>query len=245
MWSIRMRASKTKNNVEEHISGAEGIYSLNEVEKILKQFLKRALEHSKGVPDKIVLTVEKIKEPIEKVKALPIKTILCKSPEEAHEVVRKKLTQLGISENAILSAWDIIKKYKMRGATLIDSITGERLEPDKERGVRVSRIQMDKKRKYQILKKIKNIAIQPQRVVEAITVASKVVSSGAIIAEICVSDNPDYTTGYISSKETGYLRITNIKNTGEQIGGRAFFVKIPVDIEKLIKFLERTPVIII
>uniref|UniRef100_A0A7C4AJJ8 6-carboxyhexanoate--CoA ligase n=1 Tax=Thermodesulfovibrio aggregans TaxID=86166 RepID=A0A7C4AJJ8_9BACT len=245
MWSLRMRASKIENNKEKHISGAEGIYSLTEAEKVLKNFLKRALEHPKGSPDKIVLTVERIKEPIQKINTLPLKTVLCKSPDEAHEVVKKYLGELGISEKALLSAWKVIKNYKMRGAALIDSLSGHRLEPDKERGVRVSRIQMDKKRRIQIFKKIGKLSTEPQRVIEALTVASKVASCPEIIAELCVSDNPDYTTGYIASKLLGYLRITNIKNEGQDIGGRAFFVKTPSDIEKLIKFLEKTPVIVI
>jgi len=64
----------------------------------------------------------------------------------------------------------------MRGATLIDAFTGERLEPDKKRGVRVSRIQMATKKRLQILRKIKKFTTEPERVIEAVTVASKVIS---------------------------------------------------------------------
>lgn len=245
MWSLRMRASKIENNREKHISGAEGIYRITEVERMLKKFLQRAIQHPKGMPDRVVLTVEKIREPIQTVKALPVKTIFCESPEEAHKVVKKYLTELGISEKALSVAWKVIKNYKLRGATLIDAFRGHRLEPDKDRGIRVSRIQMDKKRRWQILRKIRNLSTEPERVIEALTLASKVASCPEIIAEICVSDNPDYTTGYIASKLSGYLRITNIKNKGEDIGGRAFFIKTPLDIKKVIEFLERTPVIVI
>jgi|YNPNPStandDraft_1061719.scaffolds.fasta_scaffold04283_3 6-carboxyhexanoate--CoA ligase len=245
MWSVRMRASKIENEIEKHISGAEGIYNLAETQKALKQFFKRAIEHPNGLPDRIILTIEQIKEPINKIKSLPIKTLFFKSSEEALKTVKDKLIQLGISEKAILSALDVIKNNKMRGATLIDSITGNRLEPNKQRGVRVSRIQMDKKTKFKILRKIKNLSSDPQRVIEAVTIASKVSSANGIIAEICISDNPDYTTGYLSSKNLGYLRITNIKKEGETFGGRAFFIKTPVDLEKIINFLERTPVIVI
>lgn len=245
MWSLRMRASKIEDNEEIHISGAEGIYNFDEIEKFLKKFFKRAIEHPKGIPDKIVFTVEKIKEQIQSVKALKVKTIFCESPDKAEETINEHLTKLGVSGKAIKEAWNVIKGQRMRGATLIDCLTAERLEPDKKRGVRVSRIQMDRKKRIQILRKIKNFATEPQRVIEAITVASKVASCPEVIAEICVSDNPDYTTGYIASKDFGYLRITNIKKEGEIIGGRAFFVKTPFDIEKLIKFLERTPVIVL
>lgn len=245
MWSLRMRAAKIENDAEEHISGAEGIYNFSEVERLLKKFFQRAIKHSNGMPDKVILTIEKIKEPIHEIKALTVKTIFCSSPDDAQNISREYLINLGISEKAIVTAWNVIKNHKMRGATLIDAFTGGRLEPDKKRGVRVSRIQMATKKRLQILGKIKNFTTEPERVIEAITVASKVISFSEIIAEICVSDNPDYTTGYIASKESGYLRLLNIKNKGEHIGGRAFFVKSPVDLNKMIEFLERTPVIII
>lgn len=244
MWSLRMRASLLEKNREIHISGAEGIYKFEELERVLKKYLKRALEHPNGTPDKVVLTVEKIKEEIQSIRALPIETVFCDTPEQAQKFIDSRLAELGISEKAIALAWSIIRGQKMRGAALIDCLTAERLEPDKDRGIRVSRIQMDNKRKIQILKKIKKLTSEPQRVIEAVTVASKVASLPEIIAEICVSDNPDYTTGYIASKKFGYLRITNIKKEGTPIGGRAFFVKTPIDIERLIKFLEKTPVIV-
>ena len=49
------------------------------------------------------------------------------------------------------------------------------------------------------------------RVKEALMLASKAASWPDVIAEVCISDDPDYTTGYIASKELGYLRIPNIK----------------------------------
>jgi 6-carboxyhexanoate--CoA ligase len=71
-----------------------------------------------------------------------------------------------------------------------------------------------------------------------------VASCRDIIAEICISDDPDYTTGYIASKKFGYLRIPNIKNYGEMHGGRVFFVRENADADRLIEFLEKTPVVI-
>lgn len=245
MWSVRMRASINKDGLEEHISGAEGIFNIDEIESYIKKFYKRAMEHPKGIPDKIVVTIEKLKEPIQTVRALNVKTIFCEDPEEAYQFLKENIIKLGISEEALNTAWNTIRYNKMRGATVIDAKSGVPLEPDKERGVRVSRIQMDKRRKSQVLKKIKNLTSQPHRVIEALSIASKVASLNEVIAEICVSDNPDYTTGYLSSKDLGYLRIMNIKKEGEKIGGRAFFVKTPLNIEKLIYYLEKTPVIVL
>ncbi|GAB6183531.1 6-carboxyhexanoate--CoA ligase [Thermodesulfovibrio hydrogeniphilus] len=245
MWSVRMRASKNEHEKEKHISGAEGIYDFSELNKAINQYLKRAFEHSRGQPDKIVLTVEKIEQPVKKIPALPIKTIFCNTKDEAMEFVRLKLKELGVSENAIDLAFEVIKNQEMRGATMIDSLTGKRLEPDIKRGVRVSRIHMDKNKRLIVLRQIKKLTPQPQRVVEALTIASKVSSRNDIVAELCISDNPDYTTGYLASRDLGYLRITNIKNRGDEYGGRAFFIKMPCNIADLIYFLEKTPVIVL
>lgn len=245
MWSVRMRASKNEKNLEKHISGAEGIYDYLQIDKVLKQLFKRAFEHPKGKPDKIVITIEKIYDEIQLVTALPINNFFPNSPEEAFSLIREKLNSLNITDKALYSAFEVIKTCPMRGATLIDSITGERLEKDKTRGIRVSRIHMEKGKRMKLLRYLKSLSAQPQRVIEALTIASKVVSYPEIIAELCISDNPDYTTGYVASKNFGYLRIANIKNNGEDIGGRAFFIKTPCNIEKLIHYLEKKPVLVI
>lgn len=245
MWSVRMRASQKRANEERHISGAEGIFEYEGIERAVKKLLRRAFEHSRGRPDRIVITVEKITDEITTIPCLSLNTYFASSPENAYEKIFEILGSLGISEKAINRAFDVIKKESMRGATLIDSISGERLEKDKARGVRVSRIQMDKRRGMKLMRKVRKLSTEPQRVLEAITVASKVASCPEIIAELCISDNPDYTTGYIASSNLGYLRITNIKNRREEIGGRAFFVKTPCDIENLIYYLERKPVLVI
>lgn len=245
MWSLRMRASKKENSKEKHISGAEGIYEFFQIEKTLKEFIKRAFLHSRGMPDKVVITIEKIEDEIRKVSALPITTHFSDSPEEAYIFIREKLIALGISEKALDTAFEVINNHPMRGATVIDSLTGNRLEKDRERGIRVSRLCMEKHKKAKILRQIRNISSEPLRTVEALTIASKVLSFPSIVAELCISDNPDYTTGYIASRDFGYLRITNIKHKGQNIGGRAFFIRKPCEFEELIYYLERKPVLVV
>jgi 6-carboxyhexanoate--CoA ligase len=250
MWNIRMRASKKvrsqKSEISEmHISGAEGLYEVTEISKISNDYIKRALKHPIGKPDKIVITIEEIKEKPRKSPLLPVTTIECDSPDYAEEIIFQKLSGLNISRKAINLAFKLLKSEKtMRGAALITAETGKRIEPDRERGIRVSRLGMeksDRKRLGQFLSKlhINNITVK-----EALILASKVASCRDIIAEICISDDPDYTTGYIASKKFGYLRIPNIKNYGEMHGGRVFFVRENADADRLIEFLEKTPVVI-
>ncbi|MGN0847472.1 MAG: 8-amino-7-oxononanoate synthase, partial [Kiritimatiellia bacterium] len=63
--------------------------------------------------------------------------------------------------------------------------------------------------------------------------------------EICVSDDPDYVTGYVATRELGYRRITVIKEAGDPNGGRIFLYRgARADVAKTIRFLEETPVLV-
>lgn len=233
MFSIKMRASKKGK----HISGAESIVDKEDVEFIVNEFVKRAMFHENGAPDFINLKIEEINDDeIKYFKHLPIKTIECKNKEEAREKAKNILKNEGIPDELIDKAFKIIDNGGMRGAAILN-MDGERLEPDKERGVRVKNISTTKELKNKILKN----KLGTDRTIDAIAIATKVIKLG-VIAELCTSDNKSYTTGYVATKD-GYFRITNLKNAGED-GGRVFFVKNDVDIDDLIDKLENKPFII-
>ncbi|ABR56996.1 6-carboxyhexanoate--CoA ligase [Methanococcus aeolicus Nankai-3] len=233
-FSIKMRASKG----DKHISGAETIVMEKEnIENITAGYIKRALEHELGAPDFINIKIDKInKKDIIYIDALPIKTINCKNKEDARRVAKNLLKNEGISDKLIEKSFKIIDDGGMRGAPILN-LNGERLEPDKERGVRVKNISTTEELKEKILKN----NIGTDRTVDAIAIASKVINLG-VIAELCTSDNNSYTTGYVATKN-GYFRITNLKQENEN-GGRVFFVKNDTNIEDLIYKLENKPYII-
>lgn len=244
-----MRASKTVSRSTSkvrdiHISGAEGLYEDEDIQGATRKFIKRALEHKRGKADKIVITVEKIKNKPRIISSLPVSTINCKSPSEAKRIIRLILKSLDVSETSIEKAFKIIRKDNMRGAAIISIKKGHRFEPDKERGVRVSRLGISKPALRELSLKLSRHGINREIVKEALILASKVSSCKEVIAELCISDNPDYTTGYVSSRHLGYLRIPNIKNKGSKMGGRVFFIKEGSNVENLIEYLEKSPVII-
>ncbi|MBI3378110.1 MAG: 6-carboxyhexanoate--CoA ligase [Nitrospirae bacterium] len=245
MFSIRMRAAKS----DIHISGAEGICQKSEISKVCGEYIKRALTHSRGKPDEIVITIEKIRQKPKTIPLLPVATFKCNSPEKAREIITQKLQSLGISKKAIDNGFVVLNSKKtMRGASLILLKSGARVEPDKERGVRVSRMGIEKSTEKNLSEKLSRAKINTtrlRRVKEALVLASKAASCRDVIAEACISDDPDYTTGYIASKEFGYLRIPNIKRVKEMHGGRVFFIRETADIAGLISYLERKPAIII
>lgn len=243
-----MRASKNRSQnlkpCEIHISGAEGIYEEAEILKIVREYTKRALNHSKGKSDKIVITIEKIKQKPKKVKLLPITTLKCKSPDEAKTIIFQTLSNIGISTEAIKNSIKVFNSQKtMRGAAIILKESGIRVEPEKERGVRVSRLGIEKAAEKILIKKLLKMRVNTTTVKEALILASKVASCTDVLAEVCISDDPDYTIGYIASKQLGYLRIPNIKEYGQKHGGRVFFIKEDAAISRLINYLEKIPII--
>ncbi len=245
-FKVQKAKLRTKNtNISEiHISGAEGIYESSEIFGTVKKYIQRALRHPKGQADRIVITIEVIHEKPESLSSLPVVTVTCDTPVEGRKIINRILYALGISKTAVNTALSILRKGAMRGAAIIDAKSGLRLEPDRERGVRASRLGISKSALKRLGSGLARCGINTDIVREAVILASKVAASREVIAELCMSDNPDYTTGYIASQRFGYARIPNIKHRGSSNGGRAFFVGEAADVKKMIDYLERTPVII-
>jgi 6-carboxyhexanoate--CoA ligase len=256
LWSIRMRASKTVKSqkskaktqnskyTEIHISGAEGLYETSEIQRVVRRYVQRALNHSRGRADKIIIAIEDIKQKPQTITALPVVTIENAAPKEGVKIAQQLLQASNISVAAIDKAFGLIKKTGMRGAAIITAKKGERREPDMERGIRVSRLGITKSAFRHLSSRLLRYGINTETVQEAVILASKVLSCKHVIAELCVSDDPYYTTGYVASKRFGYVRIPHIKNKGSRSGGRAFFVKEGIDVEDVATYLEKRPVVV-
>lgn len=211
LYSIKMRASEKKK----HISGSEKIINFDQIDRCVKQLIQRGMRHPKGNPDLLNIKVEKIEpENILYLDALPVSTIEVENYQDGIEEIRKFLISLNL-KNAEKIVSLLSQTYAMRGAILLDVDTMERLEPDRERGIRAT--YMDAERTYD------NLVLEGKNhYAEAIVLATKVANAPNIIGEICISDDPDYVTGYVASKSTGYRRITKMKEMGSENGGRIF-----------------------
>jgi 6-carboxyhexanoate--CoA ligase len=263
LWSIRMRASregrseksrvksqnskpKTQNSkhTEIHISGAEGLYETVEIQRVVRRYVERALNHSRGRADKIIITIEDIRQKPQAIIALPVVTVENATPKEGGKIAQQLLQASNVSKAAIDEAFGLIKKTGMRGAAIITAEEGKRREPVRERGIRVSRIGITRSAFKHLSSRLLRYGINTETVQEALILASKVLSCKHVIAELCVSDDPDYTTGYVATRKFGYVRVPHIKNKGSRSGGRAFFVKEGIDVEDVATYLEKRPVIV-
>ena len=237
LYSVRMRAAQGGPHEKggHHISGAERIVKLEEVGTIAQSLADRALNHSKGTADFINITVDLIPpEKITYIDCLKVEEHKTSSISESHQLATELLQGPHISETAVLKAISLLKSLdkSMRGAMLVDAITGERLDTG-DRGVRVSH--MDSFDSHALG--------DNEHMREALVLASKVQSADGIVGELCWSDDPDYTVGYVACNGV-YHRLPNMKEFGSDIGGRVFFVRSDIDSESVIEYLERTPVIV-
>jgi 6-carboxyhexanoate--CoA ligase len=206
-------------------------------------YSERALFHEKGRADEINIIVEELKERHIMAPALNLCTLNTRNPDAVRRAVSKILTAVGITERAVDEAYkSFTSGITMRGAMLMD-IEGVRLEPDLLRGVRVTRMGITKKASKTLSKKLSVINLNNFAVKEALILASKAHRHPMLLGELCISDDPSYTTGYVVTRKSGYVRLPRIKKRGEPHGGRAFFIT-GGEVKDLIKYLQKTPVLI-
>ena len=253
-YSLKMRASQQvgegDQKHEQHISGAERIVSRDAVEAVCSAMAHRALTHSKGDPDFINIKIEKIKESdIQILKALPVTRIDVdtwqQGLDKAFELINEAVFSCHPRESGDLSTLiDFARKlpellqatFPMRGAMLYDIATGTRLEPDQQRGVRATYMDSLHSSTVDSCKNHFN---------EAIVLATKVANAPGMVAELCISDDPNYITGYVASKELGYVRIMKMKEMGDENGGRIFlFDSRKAKAEDCIEFLQKKKVLV-
>ena len=237
LYSVRMRAAQGGPHEKggHHISGAERIVELEEVGAIAQSLAERALHHSKGTADFINITVDVIPaNEITYIDCLQVEEHRANTIAEAHQLAIELLQGTHITEVAIQNAMTFLKELdsSMRGAMLVDATTGKRIDVG-NRGVRVSHMDSFDSESLG----------ENEHMREALVLASKVQSAEGIVGELCWSDDPDYTVGYVACNGV-YHRIPNMKELGSHIGGRVFFVRSDIDCESVVEYLEKAPVLV-
>ncbi len=242
MWSVRMRASRAG----EHVSGAEGLFDGADVRKALDSYYRRAAAHERGEPDSIVLSIEKVAQRPAEISSLGLSTLAaCETPRQARRHCRGLLAAAGVSAGAVAEAYRVLRgRRTMRGAALISARGALRLEPDRRRGVRTSRLGLSGTAGRSLRRGLSRLGIDTPVVAEALTLASKALSCPGVVAELCISDDPGYTTGYVASRELGYVRVPNMKQKGDPRGGRVYFVKDGARVDRIIDYLQNRPVVV-
>ncbi len=247
LYSIRMHASAG----EKHVSGAERIVSGERIDRTVNALIARAVSKS-CKPDRITVNIDCIESvAIRNLTSLDLVTIDAPDATTGRQWAMRFLEETGVSPLAAREAIALLTKgpalsgKTMRGAMILDAEMGNRLEPDRERGVRTSRFDWSDEANKKISRLLSEAGLTHFRTCEALALATKVASAPGIIAELCWSDDPDYTAGYVASRGIGYVRFPYLKEHGNDRGGRAFFVRhLDFDRTAFIRFLEEEPALI-
>ncbi|MFT9846927.1 6-carboxyhexanoate--CoA ligase [Aneurinibacillus sp. REN35] len=244
LYSMRMRAAQGGSHEEGgiHISGGERLSTEAEIEALACELLHKALHHSRGTADFINLIIEQVRDTdCAMLPPLSVSTYEAEDDHAGRQQAFSLLRQASVSAQAIERGLAILGDvHNLRGAVLLDRISGERLDARGIKGVRVSR--MDWNRESLRIWRKKYPAFSSARIAEAIALATKVAHAQGTIAELCWSDDPEYVTGYVASPTLGYCRITHMKKSGDFSGGRVFFVESDQSLAAYIEYLEQTPV---
>ncbi|PLX82870.1 MAG: 6-carboxyhexanoate--CoA ligase [Desulfuromonas sp.] len=228
LYSIRMHATRGGA----HLSGAEGLAPSGDLECLAAALVRRALEHPRGRADAVRLSVDAVEAAEVRTGRLPdLTTIVVEDWRQGREAALYFLAEAGVSTGAAeqavatLAAGAAPGGESMRGAMLVDAHSGDRLEPDPARGVRASRMGLSRDAERQLRRVLGPLGLDNEHVREAMVLAAKVLSAPGIVAELCWSDDPDYTAGYVASPALGYVRFPHLKPKGEERGGRAIFLR--------------------
>ncbi len=213
-----------------HLSGAERIVTAEELPQAGRTLLRRALEHSRGRADALRLTAEEIPAAAIRYGRLPdLSTLPVADWRDGRVRAAELLVTAGVGRPAVeramaaLAAGPAPDGRSMRGAMLVDAASGKRLEADPARGVRASRMDITRAAERQLRRRLARVGLDNPHVREALVLAAKVLAAPGVVAELCWSDDPDYTAGYVAAPALGYLRLPHLKPAGEERGGRAFF----------------------
>ncbi len=247
MYSVRMRARRHAR----HHSGAERLVPGDAVDQAAAAMVRRAMNHSRGRAETIELAIEELDSKQIEYGVLPdVQTWQVSDFHQGRRAAANLLCSLGVGPAAVETAFaDMIRGAapdggNMRGAMLVDVHSGCRLEPDPARGVRVSRMDLSTEARRNLSRVLQQQDLDQETVREALVLAAKVRMAPGIVAELCWSDDPDYTAGYVASPERGYIRFPHLKPRGDRRGGRAFFVRgACVPLNALLDYLQLRPIL--
>lgn len=247
LCSVKMRSSRggRRGIGGKHISGAERIVPEETAEETAAAMMRRALNHERGKADFIQIRVELVKpESIRTCPLLPVSTRDVRTVKEGRAAAREELILAGVSPQAAEAGIAALESLtdSMRGAMVLDSETGRRLDGLGERGVRCTNMDAADSAGYDRLMAARGLGGDHPR--EALVLASKVAYAPGTAAELCWSDDPRYVTGYVGSAARGYRRIPVLKETGDPVGGRIFFVRPGTDIHAYVDYMQEQTVLV-
>ncbi len=246
-FSIRMRIHQEGT----HLSGAEDLVPARDLDHVLSSFSDRLLPHLLNdaiPPPQQIVTIDPVPgKEIRRKPLLPVQFMESLSCDESEIGLREILDCL-LPEGKTERIMEIFKQEIMgnlprHGALIVTSL-GEPILAEGDSGIRTTHVGCEPSLRRALEEMLDNYLEKPNhRFIDALVLASKVLASESVVAEICASDDPSYTTGYVASRPFGYVRIPHMKKAGYGRGGRLYVVFPTLHLRTLINELRHTPVL--
>lgn len=253
LYSLRMRAFIEQT----HLAGGEDIVDLKSLpDRMLELFDRGMVPSSKkplDPPHSINIRIDPI-DPGELLEEtlLPVFCLKTSSHHETWQFLEKAFNKVEESfEIADLNIYkyaeELLSKDRLpiSGASILLS-SGEILSPNGT-GIRVTHFGIRPSLRTDLTQESSiHVAGSGRRFIEALQISSKILSHPETIFELCFSDNPEYTTGYLSVRGIGYVRLPFAKPPEVRAGGRIIGLRKtfhPSGLPEIERYLTGVPVL--
>ncbi|MHB1285636.1 MAG: 6-carboxyhexanoate--CoA ligase [Leptospirales bacterium] len=253
LYSLRMRAF----NGQKHLSGGEDIVDNVALKTRLLELLDQGLEPSSkqliDPPHSINIRIDPVHtKDIKTISLLPVYCLKTKRLEETWFFLKKAFEGMGevfgISGTLGYQQAEKLlsdKNDATTGASLLLPNAESRI-PNGD-GIRITHFGINPSLKDELTQESAIHALgSGRRFIEALQISSKILSHEKTAFELCLSDNPEYTTGYLSVRGVGYIRLPFVKPPGLRAGGRIIGVLntfIESDMLEMVGYLTESPVL--
>ncbi|MBN2429133.1 MAG: hypothetical protein JXK94_12425 [Deltaproteobacteria bacterium] len=241
LYGIKMLARKGHF----HLCGAERLCVYEEIDKISQDLLQRAVIKGKGQIDSLEVKAAKIDHFNFRSSSLPdFIQLRVKSFREGRNTAKNLLSQAGVSEKAYFMAENLLKQSpelggtSIPGAFLVDSFSGELLNPEMEDGVWIGRVDLANSLEERVRKRLESLGLDGRKIRDNLVLAAKIMGMGGFVGEINWSNDSAEQGGSITTSELGFAYFPYLRSNANEVGGRVLFVRSWLDLNSAIQYLE-------
>lgn len=248
LYCIKMLARQGEN----HLCGGERLGSFEEIDSITSRMMQRVVAKGMEKIDSVDLNVFVLEHFNFRSAGLPDLIILpVKDYREGRNTARNLLFRAGVSTNAFNSAVNLLKKTygsggkSIPGAFLLDSFTGEILNPHMADGVWIGRVDLANHVEKKLLSFLLNLGLDGTKIRDNLVLSAKIMGQCGIIGEMNWSNDSREPGGSVSTPELGYAYFPFLRSTGHEVGGKVLFSRAGnLDLDSMLHYLESEVLII-
>jgi 6-carboxyhexanoate--CoA ligase len=230
---------------EQHLCGAERLCVFEEISKISQGLMGRVVEKGGNQLDSAEILLSTLDHFNFRSSSLPDFIYLeVKNYREGRNTARNLLSQGGVSEKAFNFAVNLLKKSSslggrsIPGAYLVDSFSGEILNPDMDEGLWIGRVDLADVIDEKLMAGLGKFGPARQKIRDNLVLATKMMGMPGFVGEINWSNNSLEKGGSITIPELGFAYFAYLRSAGNEVGGRVLFVRNWIDLNAVVEYME-------